>query len=106
VTIPAGRDNATSRTRTTALFRVVVQSSLILVPRAALACPVCFGNSDAPMAIATNTGIMAMLVVVAGVLGAFASFFIYLMRRQRLAASMSESRPADAGHYGHSEGTA
>ena len=26
-------------------------------------------------------GIIAMLVVVAGVLGAFASFFIYLMRR-------------------------
>jgi hypothetical protein len=56
-------------------------------PRAAMACPVCFGQSDSPMAIATNMGIIAMLVVVAGVLGAFASFFIYLMRRAKLVAA-------------------
>ena len=56
-------------------------------PRAALACPVCFGNADSPMAIATNTGIFAMLLVVAGVLGAFASFFIYLMRRAKAVAA-------------------
>jgi hypothetical protein len=42
------------------------------------------------MATAINMGIIAMLVVVAGVLGAFASFFIYLMRRARLAARESE----------------
>jgi hypothetical protein len=59
---------------------------LLAAPRAALACPVCFGNSDSPMAIATNMGIIAMLVVVAGVLGGFASFFIYLMRRARRVA--------------------
>ncbi len=88
------------------VFRVFVLSGLILAPKAALACPVCFGNSDAPMAIATNFGIMAMLVVVAGVLGAFASFFIYLMRRQKLAASLDASRPVEAGRFGHSEGTA
>jgi len=35
---------------------------LLAAPRAALACPVCFGNSDSPMAIATNMGIIAMLV--------------------------------------------
>ena len=51
-----------------------------------LACPVCFGQSDSPMAVATNMGIIAMLVVVAGVLGAFASFFIYLMRRAKRVA--------------------
>jgi hypothetical protein len=59
----------------------------LAAPRAALACPVCFGQSDSPMAIATNMGIIAMLVVVAGVLGAFASFFIYLMRRAKLVAA-------------------
>jgi len=75
------------------------------VPRAALACPVCFGDSNAPMAVATNLGIMAMLVVVVGVLGAFASFIIYLIRRQKLAAAMEQSRPADAG-YREGEGTA
>ena len=64
---------------------------LLAAPRAALACPVCFGNSDAPMAIATNMGIIAMLVVVAGVLGGFASFFIYLMRRAKLVAAEEAS---------------
>ena len=60
---------------------------LVAVPRAALACPVCFGQNDSPMAVAMNMGILAMLVVVFGVLGAFASFFIYLMRRAKLAAA-------------------
>jgi hypothetical protein len=70
-----------------ALFAALVTGFLLAAPRAALACPVCFGQNDSPMAIATNMGIVAMLVVVAGVLGAFASFFIYLMRRaKRIAA--------------------
>jgi hypothetical protein len=56
-------------------------------PRAALACPVCFGQNDSPMAVAMNMGILAMLIVVIGVLGAFASFFIYLMRRAKLVAA-------------------
>jgi hypothetical protein len=59
----------------------------VAAPRVALACPVCFGNSDSPMAIATNLGIFAMLLVVAGVLGGFATFFIYLMRRAKLVAA-------------------
>jgi hypothetical protein len=58
---------------------------MLMAPRAALACPVCFGQSDSPLAKAMNLGILAMLVVVAGVLASFASFFIYLSRRARLA---------------------
>ena len=58
-----------------------------MAPRAALACPVCFGNSDSPMAIAMNSGIFMMLLVVAGMIGAFACFFIYLMRRAKLVAA-------------------
>jgi len=74
------------------LFRVFAFLWLVLAaPRSAMACPVCFGQSDSPMAIATNMGIIAMLVVVAGVLGAFASFFIYLMRRAKLAAAQETS---------------
>ena len=38
-----------------------------------------------------NLGIIAMLVVVVGVLGAFASFFIYLMRRAKLVAAKEAS---------------
>jgi caa(3)-type oxidase subunit IV len=56
----------------------------VAAPRAALACPVCFGQSDSPMAWGANMGIFVMLAVTSGVLAGFATFFIYLMRRARL----------------------
>jgi hypothetical protein len=75
-----------------ALFRVLACACLLLAtPRAALACPVCFGNSDSPLAIATNMGIIAMLVVVAGMIGAFATFFIYLNRRAKRVAAQERT---------------
>ena len=67
--------------------KAILTLGLLGAPRAALACPVCFGNSDSPLAIATNMGIIAMLVVVAGMIGAFATFFIYLNRRARRVAA-------------------
>jgi hypothetical protein len=63
----------------------VLTALLVLAPKVALACPVCFGQNDSPLARAMNLGILAMLVVVAGVLTGFASFIVYLMRRARLA---------------------
>jgi len=77
---------------------------VVAISRPAFACPVCFGASDSPMAIATNMGIIAMLMVVAGVLTAFASFFIYLMRRAKLAARQSD--PAGAAGCLETGGTA
>ena len=41
--------------------------------------------------MAMNMGIIAMLGVVVGVLAAFASFFIYLMRRAKLRARPDDS---------------
>jgi hypothetical protein len=67
--------------------KTIITLGLLAAPRAALACPVCFGNSDSPLAIATNLGIIAMLVVVAGMIGAFATFFIYLNRRAKRVAA-------------------
>lgn len=58
-----------------------------LIPRAAFACPVCFGASDGPMLQGSNMGILALLVVTVTMLGAFAAFFVSLARR----ASRSES---------------
>ena len=66
--------------------KTLLTLAVLAAPRAALACPVCFGNSDSPLAIATNMGIIAMLVVVAGMIGAFATFFIYLNRRAKRVA--------------------
>jgi hypothetical protein len=59
-----------------------------------LACPVCFGQSDSPMAWGMNIGILFMLVIVVGVLAGFASFFVHLVRRAHLAEHLGE---ADAG---------
>jgi len=58
---------------------------MVAAPRAALACPVCFGQNDSPLASAINAGVILMLGVVVAVLGAFASFIVYLARRARAA---------------------
>ena len=59
---------------------------VVAIPRAALACPVCFGQTDSPLASATNMGIMVMLGVVGAVLSGFAAFIFHLNRRARVAA--------------------
>ena len=69
----------------------IVTALLLAAPRAALACPVCFGQSDSPMASATNAGIWLMLGVVAIMLSGFASFFIYLSRRMKRLARVAEA---------------
>jgi len=86
-----GQVGTNARKRALVLFRVVVFSWLVMGPRLALACPVCFGQNDSPLAAAMNMGIVFMLAIVGVVLAAFASFFIYLMRRARLAAQQSET---------------
>jgi hypothetical protein len=72
------------------LTQVVVTLLLLAAPRTALACPVCFGENDSPLTNAMRVGVIFMLVIVAGVLAAFASFFIYLMRRAKMVARQSE----------------
>jgi hypothetical protein len=76
--------------------RVVCAVVLLSVPRAALACPVCFGQSDSPLASATNMGILFLLGIVSAVLGSFGAFIVHLNRRGRLVAA--EGMPATAGH--------
>ena len=78
--------------------RALLTALVLAAPRAALACPVCFGQSDSPMAAATNAGIWLMLGVVAVMLSGFASFFIYLSRRmKRLSRLATESGVASEG---------
>ena len=59
---------------------------MVAAPRVALACPVCFGQSDSPLAKGVNMGIYFLLATIGGVLVAFAAFMIYLARRARLFA--------------------
>jgi hypothetical protein len=66
--------------------KTLVAAALLAVPRIALACPVCFGQSDSPMAKGVNMGIFVLLGVIVSVLAAFAAFFVYLVRRSRMFA--------------------
>jgi hypothetical protein len=75
------------------------------LPKVALACPVCFGQNDSPLAIAMNNGILFMLGFVVAVLVCFASFFVYLVRRANLVAAQQAPLTDTAG-YQSSEGTA
>jgi hypothetical protein len=64
----------------------LLAAMMLAVPRAALACPVCFGQSDSPMAQGVNMGVFFLLGVVVVVLAGFAAFFVYLARRARMFA--------------------
>ena len=86
----------------TSLFALVA----LALPRVALACPVCFGQNDSPMAVATNMGIITLLVVVVGVLASFAAFFLYLMRRARLIQTLETADPVSFAASDPQEGTA
>lgn len=56
------------------------------------ACAACFGKSDAAMAKGLNAGIFALLVFVLGLWIAFASFFVFIVRRAR---TQGEPVPGD-----------
>ncbi len=77
------------------LVALAVTLALVAAPRVALACPVCFGQSDAPLAQAINSGVIIMLGFVAAVLSGFAAFMVYLYRRAKLAdVGLPDAGPA------------
>src|SRR5690348_16499356 len=81
----------------------------LALPRAARACSVCAGQSDSPLASATNMGICALLVGVVWVLCGFATFIVPLDRRATLAADGTIYSALEPGRLAAStpqEGTA
>ncbi len=78
------------------IFRLSAALVMASLPRSALACAACFGRSDSKLAQGMNMGILSLLVVVVFVLGGFAAFFVYLVRR----SSMISGTPAAAGELG------
>jgi hypothetical protein len=69
---------------------LLVTLLLLAAPRAALACPVCFGQNDTPMGNAIKAGVILMLVLVGLVLAGFAAFIVNLNRRARLFSDVSD----------------
>jgi heme/copper-type cytochrome/quinol oxidase subunit 2 len=56
---------------------------LMAVPRALLACAVCYGASDSPQTRGMNLGIVTMLGVTGVVLGGFGGMIFCFARRAR-----------------------
>jgi uncharacterized membrane protein len=77
--------------------QTLITLAVAAVPRVALACSVCFGQSDSPMAWGTRMGVFFMLGITVSVLAAFACFFVYLMRRAKLTPDSEDS--GDGGQY-------
>jgi hypothetical protein len=60
---------------------VLTVGILLLAARDALACPICFGASDAPLAIGMNWGVLTLLGITLGVLASFAVLFVRVVRK-------------------------
>lgn len=86
--------------------RAIVGGVLSLAPRVALACPVCFGQNDGPLASGTNMGIFVMLGLVAAMMAGFGGFFLYLMRRARAVERAMRSGESPVPRATAQEGTA
>jgi hypothetical protein len=64
---------------------------VLMVPKLAMACPVCFGNPGSMQTKGVQAGVLALLVVTVGMLASIAGFFfIYLRRRMRLFEESTE----------------
>ena len=61
---------------------------LLLMPRAAHACSVCFGNSDSKLSQGMLAGVLVLLLFVIAVLGGFVALFVYLARRAAAVAAL------------------
>jgi hypothetical protein len=86
-------------------------AGVALAPEWALACPVCFGALDGPLADGANKAVLALLGITISVLAAFATFFVYLVRRARAfdaaAATVDgPNGPAPVNRSNIMEGTA
>jgi hypothetical protein len=74
-----------------ALNRVAIALAVGVVPGAARACSVCFGNSDSNLTQGMLAGVLVLLLVVLSVLGGFVALFIYLARRAAATALEDQS---------------
>ena len=63
----------------------VLMAVWLMTPRLTWACPVCVGDPNSPMAIGASWGTLMLLGITAGMFSAVAGFFLYLMKRSRMA---------------------
>ena len=69
------------------VFGLLFLAANVFYSSSALACAACFGASDSPMAHGMNWGIAVLLGVISTMLALVASFFVFVIRRERSFAS-------------------
>lgn len=72
---------------------LVVGFVWLIIPQSTVACPYCFGNGVAESSLSDGMrlAILTLLGVTATVLGAFAAFFLHLVRKSKSAFKNSEA---------------
>ncbi len=69
------------------VLALVILAANAIHPSSALGCAACFGASDSPMAHGMNWGIAVLLGVISTMLALVASFFVFVIRRERSLAA-------------------
>ena len=57
----------------------------LMTPRLTWECPVCSGDPSSPMTIGASWSMLVLLGITVGMFSAFTGFFLYLMKRARMA---------------------
>ena len=68
-------------------------AAMALLPGAAEACSVCFGDPDSNLTKGLNAGVFALLFVVVLVLSGFAAFFVLIAKRSSLTPMPGSAGP-------------
>lgn len=78
------------------LETIVLTCAVVLIPRAVLACPICFGGDpDSQLARSVNWAVFLLLGVTGGVLSGFIGFIFHLIKRSRQALGQPEGDHID-----------
>lgn len=77
--------------RTRVILSLLVAVAVLGAIQPAMACPVCWGASDSPMAQGMNNGILFLLAVIGAVQVGFVALFVSFHRRGKDIQERTES---------------
>jgi hypothetical protein len=75
----------------------------LFAPASVRACAACYGQSDSPLAVGMNWGILSLLGMILMVLGGFGAFFVFLAKRSASMAAGSAAKQAGEAAGSQSE---
>ena len=69
-------------------------AAAVLLPKTAVACPICFGSVDSPLLDSARLGVLAMAALTLCVLATFGAWFVRLARLEA-AQSAADNLPIE-----------